>query len=114
MPACGLSLMRSPVSNAPHSFPLAKNTCCILESLLGRRVSVLSGFTALPTTGAHAGSAMQSRSGTEPAFWNQLPGTAYGITFATLMVRDGFGDALASEDVFDIVHTRSRASTPLS
>src|SRR5262245_54885160 len=108
MPACGLPLTRSPVSNAPHNFPLAKNTCCIRESLLGRRVSVFAVFTVLPTRGAQVGSAMQSRSGTGPAFWNEVPGTAYGNTFATLIVSDGFGDALASDAVFDSVHTRSR------
>src|SRR5690242_8860722 len=82
------------------------------ESLLGSRVSTLFVLTAEPSSGAQAGSAMHVRSGTEPGFWKDEPGTEYGITVTTRVFRATAAALVFSDCVFVSDQTRRRLSVP--
>src|SRR3569833_115064 len=81
--------------------------------MLGSRVSTLFVLTAAPTNGAQAGSATHVRSGTEPGFWADVPGTEYGITFTTCVLRASAG-LVFSDLVFVSDQSRRRLSEPVS
>src|SRR5262245_39328279 len=112
MPATGVvePSIRRPVSSEPHSLPLANETCCMRESLLGRRCSGLTNGVA-PTSGAQLGVAMHCAGGMLPGCWNDVGGTAYGIV-ATPRTDSTGSTVEASDAVFVIVHCRTRLSTP--
>src|SRR6476469_8449543 len=85
------------------------------ESFTATRRGVEKTRVAEPTSGAHVGSAMQSRSGVLPGCCCAVnAGTAYGCTPTGRTASDSASGALSMALVFDTAHTHSSLDCPSS
>src|SRR5205085_428222 len=113
MPALVAPPTVTAVSSAPQSLPCAKVTCCMRESLLSRRSSLLFWREAAPIKRRQAASAMQSRRGRLVlTFWSERGGTPYFATVTALALSTGAATALLTERVFDTVQTTRSVEVP--